>query len=114
MRQETEVTGVAGVQELQEAKPLGLEVKMYHLNRKLMARNQKQELALTRNMVELRVTLTSTNQRVSQAPTGPTPFYVFTQAKAWAEFSWPFGPSASPLGSSEHLGNSAARRAMRA
>jgi hypothetical protein len=23
---------------------------------------------------------------------------MFTQAKAWAEFSWPFGPSASPLG----------------
>src|SRR6266436_5629757 len=24
--------------------------------------------------------------------------FMFTQAKAWAEFSWPFGPSVSPLG----------------
>jgi hypothetical protein len=29
--------------------------------------------------------------------------FMFTQAKAWAEFSWPFGPSASPLGNPEHL-----------
>ena len=40
--------------------------------------------------------------------------FMFTQAKAWAEFSWPFGPSASPLGDPEHLGDSAVRRAMRA
>ena len=57
-------------------------------------------------MVELRVTLASLNQRVSLAPTGPKHLCMFAQAKAWAEFSWPFGPSASPSGNPEHLGDS--------
>jgi hypothetical protein len=37
------------------------------------------------------------NGRQFSGPYRAERVFMFTQAKAWAEFSWPFGPSASPV-----------------
>jgi hypothetical protein len=47
--------------------------------------------ALTRKMVELRVTVTSVNQRVSPAPTGPNVFVCLPRLKPGLSFLGPPG-----------------------
>jgi hypothetical protein len=44
-------------------------------------------VVLTVNMLELRVTLTAANRRVSPALTGPNALFYVYQAKAWYVFS---------------------------